>query len=196
MASSGVHLSKVVQRAAAIAAFLVATALSSTTPAVARQDQTAPSDPEAKLAALGIQLPAPSAPLANYVKAVRAGNLVFLAGHGPVKTTGDFITGTVGRELTIEEGYAAARLTAIGLLATLKAEIGDLGKVKHIVRLFGLVNCVDRFTEHPKVINGASDLLVEVFGERGRHARAAVGAASLPFNIAVEIEMIVEVKGD
>ena len=158
------------------------------------RSQTAPTDPEARLAAMGIQLPAPTAPLANYVKAVRAGNLVFLAGHGPVKANGDLVTGTVGRELTIEQGYDAARLTAVGLLATLKAEVGDLSRVKRIVRVFGLVNCVERFSEHPKVINGASDLLVEVFGDKGRHARAAVGAASLPFNIAVEIEMIAEVS--
>ena len=184
------------RRVGAVASLLVATAILSVTLTEARQSQTAPFDPEAKLAALGIQLPSPSAPLANYVKAVRTGDLVFLAGHGPVKTSGDFITGTVGRELTIEQGYDAARLTAVGLMATLKAEIGDLKKVKRIVRLFGLVNAVDGFSEHSKVINGASDLLVEVFGERGRHARAAVGAASLPFNLAVEIEMVVEVAGE
>ena len=184
------------RRAGAAASLLVATAILSAPPPVARQNQTVPTDPEAKLAALGIQLPAPTAPLANYVKAVRTGNLVFLAGHGPAKASGDFITGTVGRDLTIKQGYDAARLTAVGLLSTLKAEIGDLRKVKRIVRLFGLVNAVDGFSEHPKVVDGASDLLVEVFGERGRHARAAVGAASLPFNIAVEIEMVVEVAGE
>ena len=175
---------------------LFATTLNAAPTPETPQTRAAVSDPEAKLAALGIKLPAPTAPLANYVKAVRTGNLIFLAGHGPVKEGGDMVTGTVGRELSVEQGYDAARLTAIGLLATLKSEIGDLRKVNRIVRLFGLVNCVDRFSEHPKVINGASDLLVEVFGDKGRHARAAVGAASLPFNIAVEIELVVEVAGE
>jgi len=178
------------------ASFLLATGLFSASPSQASQTQSTQPDPETKLASLGIKLPAPTAPLANYVKAVRTGNLVFLAGHGPVKPNGDLVTGAVGRELTIEQGYDAARFAAIGLMTSLKAEIGDLRKVKRIVRLFGLVNCVDGFSEHSKVINGASDLLVEVFGDKGRHARAAVGAASLPFNMAVEIEMIVDVSDD
>jgi len=186
------------RRAGFAAANLVMTAMISAgaSPSHARQTQTAPTDPEAKLAAMGIQLPAPSAPIANYVKAVRTGNLVFLSGHGPANASGEFVTGKVGRELTVAQGYDAARLTAVGLLGSLKAEIGDLRKLKRIVKLLGLVNAVDGFTQQPEVINGASDLLVEVFGERGRHARSAVGAASLPRNIAVEIEMVVEVAGE
>ena len=151
-------------------------------------------DPERRLAQLGIELPEPPAPVANYVKAVRSGDLVFLAGHGPYRTDGTLVTGKVGRDLTIEQGYEAARLTAIGLLASLQQEIGDLSKVRRIVRVFGMVNAEPTFTDQPKVINGCSDLLVEVFGERGRHARAAVGMASLPAGIAVEIEMVVEVE--
>lgn len=153
-------------------------------------------DPEARLKALDIVLPPAEAPVANYVKAVRTGNLVFLAGHGPCGPLDALRLGKVGRELSVEQGYQSARLTGICLLASLKAEIGDLGKVRRIVRLFGMVNAPDDFTDHPKVVNGASDLLVEVFGERGRHARAAVGMASLPFNIPVEIEMVVEVDPD
>jgi enamine deaminase RidA (YjgF/YER057c/UK114 family) len=151
-------------------------------------------DPEARLAELGIALPEPSVPVANYVKAVRTGNLVFLSGHGPYRSDGTLVTGKLGGNLTIEEGYEAARLTGIGLLSTLKSEIGDLGRVRRIVKVLGMVNSDPSFTDQPKVINGCSDLLVEVFGERGRHARAAVGMVSLPVGIAVEIEMVVEVE--
>ena len=151
-------------------------------------------DPEARLQELGIELPNPPAPVANYVRSVRTGNLVFLAGHGPLKPDGGYVTGKVGQDLTIEQGYEAARLTAIALLASLKAEIGDLNKVTRIVKVMGMVNATDDFTEQPQVINGFSDLMVEVFGEaRGKHARAAVGMNSLPIGIAVEIEMVVEV---
>ncbi len=155
---------------------------------------TQETDVEARLQALGIELPNPPAPVANYVRSVRTGNLVFLAGHGPLKPEGGYVTGKVGQDLTLEEGYEAARLTAIALLASLKAEIGDLNKVTRIVKVTGMVNATPDFTEHPQVINGFSDLMVEVFGEeRGKHARAAIGMASLPINIAVEIEMVVEV---
>jgi enamine deaminase RidA (YjgF/YER057c/UK114 family) len=150
--------------------------------------------PEARLAELGIELPRPPAPVANYVRAVRTGNLVFLAGHGPLKPEGGYVTGKLGKNLTVEEGYVAARLTAIALLASLKAEIGSLDRVRRIVRVEGMVNSTPEFTDQPKVINGCSDLLVELFGERGRHARAAVGMASLPIGIAVEIHMVVEVE--
>lgn len=154
-----------------------------------------PPGPEQVLADLGIELPEPAPPVANYVKAVRSGNLVFLAGHGPMKADGNYVLGKLGEGgLTVEEGYEAARLTAISLLASLKAEIGDLGKVTRIVKVFGMVNSNPEFTAQPSVINGCSDLLVEVFGERGKHARAAVGMASLPIGLAVEIEMIVEVE--
>lgn len=151
-------------------------------------------DPEAKLAALGIELPAPAPPVANYVNAVRTGNLIFLAGKGPNKPEGGYITGKVGQDLTVEEGYAAARRTAIIQMGVLKAELGNLNKVKRIVKVLGMVNATSDFTNHPEVINGFSDLMVEVFGERGKHARAAVGMGSLPRNIAVEIEAIVEVE--
>jgi enamine deaminase RidA (YjgF/YER057c/UK114 family) len=151
-------------------------------------------DPEARLKTLGIQLITPSAPIANYVKAVRVGNLVFLSGHGPDKPDGGLVTGKVGSDLTLEQAKDAARLTAISLLSTLKAEIGNLNKVKRIVKVLGMVNAVPAFEQHPQVINGCSDLMVEVFGENGKHARSAVGMASLPKNIAVEIEMIVELK--
>lgn len=150
--------------------------------------------PEARLAELGIELPEMPPPIANYVRAVRTGNLVFLAGHGPLRPEGGYVTGKVGSELTVEEGYQAARLTAVALLASLRGEIGDLDRVRRVVRVFGMVNSTPDFTDQPAVINGCSDLLVEIFGDRGRHARAAVGMASLPIGIAVEIEMVVEVE--
>ena len=151
-------------------------------------------DPEARIKSLGILLITPTAPIANYVKAVRVGNLVYLSGHGPDKPDGSLVTGKVGSDLTLEQAKDAARLTAISLLSTLKAEIGNLNKVKRIVKVLGMVNAVPGFEQHPQVINGCSDLMVEVFGENGKHARSAVGMASLPKNIAVEIEMIVELK--
>ncbi len=150
---------------------------------------------EQKLKELGLQLPAASKPIANYVKYVRTGNLLFLAGHGPTKADGTNITGKVGKDLTIEQGYEAAKITALSLLATLKDALGgDLSKVKRIVKVNGYVNCLPDFTEQPKVINGCSDLLVAVFGEKGKHARAAMGMVALPNNIAVEIELVVEVE--
>ena len=151
-------------------------------------------DYDKKLKELGIELPTPAKPIANYVKAVRVGNLLFLSGHGPTKLDGTNITGKVGKDLTIEQGYEAAKVTAIGLIATLKAELGDLGKVNRIVKVNGWVNCTPEFGDQPKVINGCSDFLVALFGENGKHARAAMGAVALPNNIAVEIEMVVELK--
>jgi enamine deaminase RidA (YjgF/YER057c/UK114 family) len=148
---------------------------------------------EARLKEMGIELPPAVTPVANYVPSVRTGNLVFLSGHGPFNEDGSLITGKVGSELTTEQGYEAARRVAIGLLGSLKAEIGDLEKVKQVVKLLGLVNCTADFVDPPKVINGASDFLVEVFGARGKHARSAIGTNALPMNIAVEIEMIVEI---
>ena len=149
---------------------------------------------EMRLKEIGLQLPPAVRPVANYVSAVRAGNLVFLSGHGPVREDGSMITGKVGADLTLEEGYEAARRVALVLLASLKAEMGDLDKVIQVVKLLGMVNCRSDFVDQPKVINGASDLLVEVFGDKGRHARSAVGMNALPMNISVEIEMIVEVE--
>ena len=158
------------------------------------QAQTDAYDPEARLAALGITLPAPPQPVANYVNAVRVGNLLFLAGKGPSKPEGGYVAGKVGVDLTVEQGYEAARLTGIAQLAVLKAELGDLKKVKRIVKVLGMVNCNAGFANQPEVINGYSDLMVQVFGERGKHARSAVGMIALPRNIAVEVEMIVEVE--
>jgi enamine deaminase RidA (YjgF/YER057c/UK114 family) len=151
-------------------------------------------DYDKKLKELGVELIEPTKPIANYVKAVRTGNLIFLAGHGPTLPDGSNITGKVGRDLTVDQGYNAARQTAISLLSTLKAEIGDFNKVKRIVKVLGMVNCHSDFTDQPKVINGCSDLLVAIFGDKGKHARSAVGMNSLPSNIAVEIEIIVEVE--
>lgn len=153
-----------------------------------------PAHPETRLAELGLELPEPYPPFANYVRAVRVGDLLYLGGHSNCEVP--YATGKLGRDRTVEEGYAAARLTALCLLATLKAELGDLGRVRRIVRVFGVVNATDDFKQHSQVINGASDLFVEVFGERGRHARAAIGAASLPIGLTVEIEMIVEIGED
>jgi enamine deaminase RidA (YjgF/YER057c/UK114 family) len=149
-------------------------------------------DAESRLKELKIELPTPAKPIANYVNAVRTGNLLFLAGKGPSDAQGKYITGKVGKDLTIEEGQQAARLTAINQLTILKAELGDLNKVKRIVKVLGMVNCEADFKDHPKVMNGFSDLIVAVFGEKGKHARSAVGMCSLPMNMAVEIELIVE----
>jgi len=151
-------------------------------------------DFEKKLKDLGIELPPASKPLGNYVKAVRTGNLLFLAGTGPTKADGTSITGKVGKDLTIEQGYEAARITGLAILSTLKNELGDLNRVKRIVKVLGMVNCHSDFTDQPKVINGFSDLMVNVFGDKGKHARSAVGVNSLPSGIAVEIEIVVEIE--
>ena len=149
---------------------------------------------ETKLKEMGLEVPPAVKPIANYVSAVRTGNLVFLSGQGPFRKDGTLITGKVGADLTLEEGYEAARRVALGLLGSLKAEIGNLDKVRRVVKLLGMVNCTPDFVDQPKVINGASDLLVEVFSDAGKHARSAVGMNALPMNISVEIEMIVEVE--
>jgi enamine deaminase RidA (YjgF/YER057c/UK114 family) len=149
--------------------------------------------PEARLKALGIQLPPAPTPVASYVPAVRTGNLVYLAGQGPLADGKPTVTGKVGAELTEQEGNRAARATALILLSALRAEIGSLDRVRRIVKLVGFVNSAPGFTRQPWVINGASDLLIEVFGDAGRHARTSVSANELPFNIPVEIELIVEV---
>lgn len=145
-------------------------------------------DVEERLKELNITLRDAPPPVANYVNAVKTGNLLFMAGKGPSKAEGGYITGKVGVDLTVEEGYKAARLTAIAQLSVLKHELGDLNKVVRIVKVLGMVNSDSSFTQHPEVINGFSDLMVEVFGDRAKHARAAVGMGSLPRNIAVEIE--------
>jgi enamine deaminase RidA (YjgF/YER057c/UK114 family) len=150
--------------------------------------------PEDNLKTLGIILPQPNAPIANYVSYVRTGNLIYFSGSGPRESDGNFVKGKLGKDLTIEDGIKAAKLTAINLIASLKSATGDLKKVKRIVKVFGMVNSAEGFTDQPKVINGFSDLMVAVFGEKGRHARSAVGMMALPLNMAVEIEMIVEVE--
>ncbi|GMV05655.1 MAG: LysR family transcriptional regulator [Gemmatimonadota bacterium] len=151
-------------------------------------------DPEARLAELGIVLPPAPEPVANYVNGVRTGNLIFLAGKGPRRPDGTEVAGKLGADVTIAEGYEAARLTGINQLAVLKEMLGDLDRVVRIVKVLGMVNSAPDFVEQPAVINGFSDLMVQVFGDRGRHARAAVGMASLPRGQAVEIEMVVEVR--
>lgn len=152
--------------------------------------------PEQKLKELGIELPEIGPPVANYVDVVRSGNLLFLAGKGSRNEDGTRITGKVGVDLTIEEGYEAAKSIALQHLAVIKKEIGDLSKVVQIVKVLGMVNTTPEFTQHSQVINGYSDFMVEIFGEKGRHARSAVGMNSLPVNLAVEIEVVVEVKDD
>jgi enamine deaminase RidA (YjgF/YER057c/UK114 family) len=149
---------------------------------------------EAKLEALGLTLPAPLSPVANFVLAVTVGNLVFLSGHLPIRDGTPVFTGKVGAERTVEEGYQAAQLVMLNCLSSLKREIGDLDRVERIVKLLGMVNCTEDFGQHPRVIDGASDLLVELYGERGRHARSAVGMQSLPRGFTVEIEMIVQIE--
>ncbi|MBS1486365.1 MAG: RidA family protein [Bacteroidetes bacterium] len=151
-------------------------------------------DFDKKLKELGIELYPPTPAMGSYVKVVRTGNLLFFAGHGPTRADNTHIQGKVGKDLTLEQGREAAKQTGIALLSTLKAEVGDLNKVKRIVKVLGMVNCTDTFTDQPKVINGFSDLMVAVFGEKGKHARSAVGMYMLPSNIAVEIEMVVEVE--
>ena len=160
-------------------------------------------DPEAKLKELGITLPEPAAPIANYVNVVRTGNLLFLAGKGPLQKDGKDVVGRLGDGkdvvgrlgpyMTIDEGYQAARSVAIAHLAVLKHELGDLKRVRRIVKVLGMVNSDPAFTQQPAVVNGYSDLMVAVFGERGKHARSAVGMATLPNGIPVEVEVIVEI---
>jgi enamine deaminase RidA (YjgF/YER057c/UK114 family) len=149
---------------------------------------------EQKLKELGIILPESPKPLANYVRAVRTGNLLFVSGHGPYNDGKTLISGKLGKEVTIEEGYKTARNVALNCLASIRAALGSLDKVRRVVKLLGMVNCAEDFKDQPKVINGASDLLVEIFGEAGRHARSAVGMQALPNQIPVEIEMILEVE--
>jgi len=151
---------------------------------------------EARLKELGITLPQPATPLANYVGAVRVGNLLFVSGHGPDRTDGKpMARGKVGRELTVEQAYQVARTVGLALLATTRTQLGSLDKVKRVVKVLGMVNSADDFGDQPKVINGFSDLMVQVFGEGiGKHARSAVGMAGLPMGIPVEIEMILEVE--
>ena len=144
---------------------------------------------EKKLKELGIVLPALTPPVANYVNAVQTGNLLFLAGKGPMG-----VKGKLGVEFSVDQGYQHARSVGLALLAVMKDELGSLDRVRRVVKLLGMVNGTPDFTEQPKVINGCSDLFVQVFGDKGRHARSAVGMGSLPMGIPVEIEAIVEIS--
>jgi enamine deaminase RidA (YjgF/YER057c/UK114 family) len=148
---------------------------------------------EAKLKELGIALPSVPTPVANYVPFVRSGALVFLSGQGPRQPDGSFFSGKVGGTVSIEQAYQHARLVGLQMIALLRvAAGGELDRVRRIVKVLGMVNAVPEFNEHPRVINGCSDLFVEVFGERGRHARSAIGVGSLPHQMTVEIEAIAE----
>ena len=149
---------------------------------------------EAKLQELGIELPNAPTPVGNYIGGVKVGNILFMSGCGPRKPDNTSITGKVGRDLTTDEGYDAARLVGLNMLANVKAQLGSLDRVRRVVKVLGMVNAEPEFKEHPKVINGFSDLMVEVFGDNGRGGRSAVGMGSLPSQIAVEVEMILEVE--
>jgi enamine deaminase RidA (YjgF/YER057c/UK114 family) len=151
--------------------------------------------PEQRLEELGLQLPEPPTAVANYVGAVRVGELLFVSGHGPVKDGEHLFIGKLGQDMGVDEGAAAARLVMLNMLATIKAELGELNRVRRVVKLLCFVNSAPDFRHQPVVANGASDLLVQIFGkERGSHARAAIGMGALPFGIAAEIEGIFEVE--
>jgi enamine deaminase RidA (YjgF/YER057c/UK114 family) len=183
------------RRTALIVGLASASVISSTsalsTNAFAQQSDT--DSAEARLRQLGIELPKVAAPVANYVPSARLGNLIFLAGTGPRNPDGTRPQGKVGRDVTLEQANLHARNVGLQLLAAMQEATDSLDKVVRIGRVFGMVNAAPDFTDHPKVINGCSDLFVQVFGERGRHARCAVGMASLPFNMTVEIEAVIEV---
>lgn len=149
---------------------------------------------EAKLTELNLQLPPPPEPVATYVPAVQCGNLLYVSGHGPLRADGSQVRGQVGAELDIDEGRAAARLVGLGVLSTVRNALGSLDRVVRLVKVLGMVNAAPGFTDHPQVINGFSDLMVEVFGASGKGARSAVGMGSLPMNIPVEVEAVFEVR--
>ena len=151
------------------------------------------SEIEKKLGELGIILPGQTKSMGNYVTVRRSGNMLYLSGNGPMREGKVVMSGKLGADLTVEQGYEAARITAINILGVLKSELGDLDKINQFVKVLGFVQSTDDFFDQPKVINGASDLFVEVLGEKDRHARSAIGTSVLPFNLPVEIEVIVEV---
>lgn len=160
---------------------------------MARGSVIAMSTPESRLAELGLTLPAAPKPAGSYVTAVHTGGLLYTSGHGPTRADGTIVTGKVGVDVDLEAAKDAARLTGLNLLATVRAALGSLDRVSRVVKVLGMVNCPPDFTQHPAVLNGCSDLFVEIFGDAGRHVRSAVGMGSLPFNMAVEIEIAVEV---
>ena len=149
---------------------------------------------ENKLKELGIELNSPPSPVANYIPVQQTGNLIYLSGQGPRDISGNFITGKVGEDISADEAYDLAKNTAINLISVMKSYLGSLDRIEKIVKVLGMVNSTSDFKDHPKVINGCSDFFVEIFGEKGRHARSAVGMGSLPNNMAVEIEIIVQVN--
>ena len=151
--------------------------------------------PEQRLEALGLTLPPVPTPIANYVPYRFNGNVLYLSGQGPKRPDGSYRVGRLGRDISVEEAYQEARLTGLGLLAAAKAALGSLDRIEAVLKLLGMVNAEPDFADHPKVINGCSDLLVDVLGEAGRHARSAVGMGSLPNRMAVEIEAIMLVRG-
>lgn len=155
--------------------------------------EPAESSPEDRLARLGIVIPPPPPPIANFLTHVREGNLIFLSGQGPREANGYLHTGKVGADVAIDEAYAHARLTGINLLSVMQDVLGDLARIKRIVKLLGMVNAVPEFGDHPAVIDGCSDLFAKVLGKRGEHARSAIGVGSLPGNITVEIEAVVAI---
>lgn len=149
---------------------------------------------DAKIQELNLQLPSAPKPVATYKTAVQVGNMLYISGHGPLKSDGTSIKGRLGDDLDLAAGQAAARQTGLAILATIRQHLGTLDKVKRVIKTLGMVNSTPDFLDHPKVINGYSDLLAEVFGDAGIGARSAVGMGSLPGNIAVEIEVILEVE--
>lgn len=180
---------------ASLLILIIISACNPKTPETKRVEPLYNYDVEEKIAALGIQLnPQKTPPGLKIQMATQSGNMIYLSGNGPISDSGERIEGKVGVDLSTEQGYEAARLTAINHLAVLKEQIGDLNKVVRIVKVFGMVNCDASYTEHPKVINGYSELMLTVFGERGKHSRSAVGMNSLPWNLACEIETIVEIQ--
>lgn len=148
---------------------------------------------EQKIKDLGLTLPPLPKPVGTYVGGVRTGNLLYMSGLGPRRNDGTYVVGKLGRTMTVEEGYEAARLVGMNMLASIRGQLGSLDKVKRVVKVLGMVNADPEFADPPKVINGFSDLFVEVFGESGRGARSAVGMATLPFKMAVEVEIVLEV---
>jgi enamine deaminase RidA (YjgF/YER057c/UK114 family) len=150
--------------------------------------------PEQRLAAIGLALPSAPLPVANYVPYRLTANLLYLSGQGPRRPDGSYVVGRLGKDATIEDGYQAARLTGLQLLAVAKSAVGELSRIESVVKLLGMVNAGPEFADHPKVINGCSDLLVEALGDAGRHARSAVGMGSLPNRMMVEIEAIMLIR--
>jgi len=148
---------------------------------------------EARVNELGLELPPAPAPGGNYTPVVQVGDMCYVSGHGPLKPDGVMLTGRVGSEVTEEEGYVAARQVGLAMLATLRASLGSLDRVQRVVKVLGMVNSTQDFQTHPKVMNGFSDLMVDVFGDPGRAARSAIGMGSLPGNISVEVEAIIQV---